>query len=84
MFFALFQAHSLVWMELSAEQIGELRSVKAAGQRELLAKFLRLGEHAHSPKSAINLDLYAHTLQFGLVRACMWHVVCTTQERGKT
>jgi hypothetical protein len=64
------QARNLVWRDLSAEQLASIRSPhpkKGLTARDLLARFLGISDPS-SPKNAISLDLYVHTLQFGQVR----------------
>lgn len=67
------QARNLVWRDLSAEQLGSIRHPhpkKGLTGRDLLVKYLAIGDPS-SPRNAITLDLYVHTLQFGQVRARM-------------
>jgi hypothetical protein len=60
-------ANNLVWKDLSAEQLESIRHPhpkKGKTSRDLLAQFLGFADPS-DPKSAISLDLYTHTLQFG-------------------
>ena len=66
----------MVWRDLSAEQLQQVRHPhpkKGVSGRQLLARFLGLNEQADA-KQAIVLDMYVHTLRFGEVcaaHACM-------------
>lgn len=60
-----------MWRDLSAEQLAQLRTPNplnkmAPSPRSLLAKLMGLHE-PDTPKQAILLDFYVHTLQFGQV-----------------
>ncbi len=70
------QAHSLVFSDLSAEQMSQLRNPKKGlSARELLAKYMGLTDLTQSTQ-AILLDLYSYTLQFGqvsLMQHCLLH-----------
>lgn len=63
------QAKALVWHDLSAEQLENIRRPhpkKGLTSRDLLAKFIGIKDQ-NNPRTAISLDLYVHTLQFGQV-----------------
>ncbi|KAF5837883.1 flagellar C1a complex subunit C1a-32-domain-containing protein [Dunaliella salina] len=60
-------AYNLVWRDLSSENLEMLRNphmYKNTSPRDLLARLLGIRE-PQEPKSAILLDFYVHTLQFG-------------------
>ncbi|KAL6763783.1 central apparatus associated protein C1a-34 [Haematococcus lacustris] len=63
-------AHSLVWADLSEEQIELLRNApyikNELSARDIVAKLS--GLHEEVPREAITLDLYMHTLQYGQER----------------
>jgi hypothetical protein len=67
--FATPQAQSLVWKDLSAEQLEALRAPQTGSSaRTLLAKFMGLSVDASaSPTHAILLDMYTYALKFGQV-----------------
>lgn len=68
------QARSLIWSDLSAEQLQSLRAApgkKTLSPREQLAKFLGIKDPT-APRSAIELDLYMQTLKFGQVQQGGW------------
>ncbi|KXZ53860.1 hypothetical protein GPECTOR_6g778 [Gonium pectorale] len=61
-------ARNLVWKDLTAQQLASIRSPhpkKGLTGRDLLAKYSGLSDYQQNPKTAIHLDLYVHTLQFG-------------------
>lgn len=62
------QARNLTWRDLSEQQLQSIRHPhpkKGLTGRDLLASFTGTSDHASSPRSAIALDLYVHTLQQG-------------------
>lgn len=62
------QARNLVWKDLSSAQLESIRHPhpkKGLTGRDLLAKYTGLNDYQTNPKTAIHLDLYVHTLQFG-------------------
>ncbi len=65
------QAKNLVWRDLSAEQLENIRHPhpkKGQSGRDLLALYTGI-TNPNDDKSAITLDLYTQTLRFGEVRA---------------
>ncbi|KAG2437565.1 hypothetical protein HYH02_011207 [Chlamydomonas schloesseri] len=61
-------AKNLVWRDLSSAQLESIRHPhpkKGLTGRDLLAKYTGLADYQTNPKTAIHLDLYVHTLQFG-------------------
>lgn len=65
----LLQAKTLVWADLSAEQLESIRHPhpkKGLNGRDLLAKYLGLAP-PHQPQQEFSLDLYVHTLQLAQV-----------------
>ncbi|PNW81692.1 hypothetical protein CHLRE_06g256450v5 [Chlamydomonas reinhardtii] len=61
-------ARNLVWKDLSSAQLESIRHPhpkKGLTGRDLLAKYTGLNDYQTNPKTAIHLDLYVHTLQFG-------------------
>mmetsp|Transcript_24263 Transcript_24263/g.66387 ORF Transcript_24263/g.66387 Transcript_24263/m.66387 type:complete len:277 (+) Transcript_24263:121-951(+) len=60
-------AYNLIWRDLSSEQLEMLRNphlYKNTSPRDLLARLLGI-QNPQERKSAILLDFYVHTLQFG-------------------